>query len=417
MVKKAKHLNISFYYFKVLPKMITKNENNICWHEHMLRIKEARELAKTDGEGIKVVVLDCGVDYTHQTICDNFRDEKGWNPIYVETNDRLNAELKSLNFKLEYLSLAQQHFKIANIKRKLNKPDIDKIKNELECLQKSLKLECKLNDANKRKNEIQLRGLHDPMPLTGDTHGTTVARIITSLAPGITMYAVRIIDDDTEFNELYAELRALKYCTARNADIVNMSFGIQEHSKRLQTKYTQLVKNNMTFVASAGNEMFGAHFPSSYRNVLSVASVDCFGFHSNFSNVWAGIGVSAPGQKIFLKSGDSYEMIGSGTSFAAPMVSGVLAIGKSMLRKNDKTWLPGELESILKETACNPYNRPTKTLNCMLSQWVDKYDSAQEYFKKSQDYPDKKLTKSMYGAGIVRADKFIKKLKEYKGIK
>ena len=69
-------------------------------------------------------------------------------------------------------------------------------------------------------------------------------------------------------------------------------------------------------------------YPASYPEVLSVGAVGPDGI-ANFSNTTSKVDVSAPGQDIISTGGDGYIGQLEGTSFAAPYVTGVAALIKS----------------------------------------------------------------------------------------
>jgi len=123
---------------------------------------------------------------------------------------------------------------------------------------------------------------------------------------------------------------AVKYAKDNGADIANNSWGGGGYDQALKDAIEDFGK---PFIAAAGNESLDndlkAHYPSSYdcSNIISVASVDNTGLMSDFSNYGiTSVDVAAPGGYIASTyPGSSYAWM-SGTSMAAPHVSGIAAL-------------------------------------------------------------------------------------------
>jgi serine protease len=83
---------------------------------------------------------------------------------------------------------------------------------------------------------------------------------------------------------------------ARNADIVNMSFGGPGYSQTLQNAVRDARGQGVILVASAGNENSSeASFPASLDGVISVAAVDLNSRKATYSNFGPSIDLAAPG--------------------------------------------------------------------------------------------------------------------------
>jgi subtilisin family serine protease len=119
---------------------------------------------------------------------------------------------------------------------------------------------------------------------------------------------------------------------------VNMSLA-GPHSAGLKRAVRRALFNNILLVTSAGNESRNLDegdepsFPARYRlpHIVSVAAVDQFGNLSSYSNYGEQtVSLAAPGDDIYstvprYMAGVSYGYL-SGTSMAAPHVSGVAAL-------------------------------------------------------------------------------------------
>lgn len=175
---------------------------------------------------------------------------------------------------------------------------------------------------------------NDPTDTFG--HGCGVAGVIAAnsnngvgiagVAPNVTIMPLRVLDSSGIGN--YANISAaIIYATDNGADIINLSLAGTTFSQIMADAVNYAVERGVTVVASAGNQASdGIFYPAAFPSVISVGSVDPDLNQSSFSNFGANVDIYAPGRDILTTSinGD-YEFM-SGTSFAAPMVAGLLAI-------------------------------------------------------------------------------------------
>jgi subtilisin family serine protease len=189
----------------------------------------------------------------------------------------------------------------------------------------------------------------DPFPMNESFHGTHVAGIIgavtnnslgvAGVSPHVTIMPLQTADprhpgeDDT-----YSVIQAIIYADQHGASIVNMSFGGHQYDDLL---YQAMKNSTMLFVCAAGNDGTNndltPDYPASYGlpNIISVAASDSNGNLANFSNYGpASVDLAAPGVDIastFYQYGQGYGYVyASGTSMAAPFVSGVAALVKAV---------------------------------------------------------------------------------------
>lgn len=124
--------------------------------------------------------------------------------------------------------------------------------------------------------------------------------------------------------------------TAR-AKIINLSFGSPDDCTTIFGAVQVAFAKGSLVVAAAGNEFAQGNpviYPAAYPHVLSVAALDGALQASGFSSENTAVDVSAPGVDIPLAIPGAFDTedgavdgvtVGSGTSFAAPFVSGAAA--------------------------------------------------------------------------------------------
>ena len=134
---------------------------------------------------------------------------------------------------------------------------------------------------------------------------------------------------------------------ARPADIINLSLGGEGFSQLAQDLYREVREAGILLVASAGNEGTDTpSYPAAYDGVIAVAAVDAQREATTYSNFGPHIDIAAPGGDTsadltgdgfpdgILSTGRSGEDFAytflQGTSMAAPHVSGILALMKSI---------------------------------------------------------------------------------------
>jgi serine protease len=184
-----------------------------------------------------------------------------------------------------------------------------------------------------------------------DGHGSFVAGIVaakgsnaqgvTGVAPNAKIMPVKVLDCEGAGTAL-AATQGVLYAAKAGAKVINISFGSVEDSLTLRAAIAEAHdRYGVTIVAAVGNSAAASiNYPARDENVIAVSAGDHRNASSkaSFSNWGPGVAVTVPGVDIASTlpaelcgagwscvSGQPYAL-GSGTSFAAPLVSGAAAL-------------------------------------------------------------------------------------------
>jgi subtilisin family serine protease len=189
-----------------------------------------------------------------------------------------------------------------------------------------------------------LNGDTDPSDEAG--HGTHVAGIVGARGDNHTgivgvnwsarLMALKFMNEHGEGSTADAAA-AIDYAVDAGAKVINASWGGPNFSQALWEAVARAADHDVLFVAAAGNEGDNAdnspEYPAAFElpNVVSVAASDVHDHLLDFSNYGSkSVDIAAPGDEIYSTvpasvDGDGYTTF-SGTSMAAPFVSGAAAL-------------------------------------------------------------------------------------------
>ncbi len=149
----------------------------------------------------------------------------------------------------------------------------------------------------------------------------------------------------------------LKVAVDLGAVVINMSFGTPASSadKNGPPPHQRVIDyadhNGCILVAAAGNSALEEdYFPARHEKVIAVGALDRDLRRARFSTYGKHIALSAPGVRIIGTGLRGYQM-NSGTSFAAPFVTGVAALLASRARRAGRTLNSAQAKRILIESA------------------------------------------------------------------
>ena len=181
-------------------------------------------------------------------------------------------------------------------------------------------------------------------------HGTHVAGTIAAngkilgVAPSARMLVVKVLDDHGSgtYQGITAGLkyvREWKGPQGQRVNVVNMSLGGPEPDKEMYGEIIRTINSGILVVCAAGNEGDGSQetkeiaFPAYYDQTIAVGAVNLQTRVANFSNTNDRIDLVAPGVETYSTyPGGKYVKL-SGTSMAAPHISGAAALIYSRYKK------------------------------------------------------------------------------------
>lgn len=212
-------------------------------------------------------------------------------------------------------------------------------------------------------NDVELRNYIDLVPgyeeclpyyidITG--HGSAVAGIIaaednekgiTGINPNVDLYSARVLDENNAAPASRV-IEAIYWAIEQDVDIINMSFGMKEDSQALHHAIKDAYNHGILLVAAAGNHGT-VEYPAAYEEVVAVGAVDSEGAVCENSARGEQVELVAPGEKVASTGAFDGTLICSGTSMAAPHVTGVA----SLLWEKDQTVSAGFIRALLKASA------------------------------------------------------------------
>lgn len=315
-----------------------------AWGVDQIKAKAAWQISK--GAGVKVAMIDSGIDYNHPSL---------WKNIWVD-----NQNVKDNNYD-GFVSLDDADIN-AN-----GKIDSDYYENEI---QTSF-------NGNIFGDYYESSSVESPED--GFGHGSHVAGIIAAknsdsedfngVASEAKLIAIKIFDNQGRFTSVTELLRGIRSSIIDGAKVINASIGGSYYSKLEEDTYKLADSLGVVVVAAAGNSNsnndYQPVYPASYETVLSVAASDKTDSIAPFSNYGESVDISAPGSQIpstmnnqsylaerlplnFVKNISEEHGIWllSGTSMATPHVAGLTAL---ILSKNPEL-NPSQVREIIKNS-------------------------------------------------------------------
>lgn len=190
-------------------------------------------------------------------------------------------------------------------------------------------------------------------------HGTHVSGIAAATADNGTGIAgvgfhsrYMTVKVDDEEGRLVMAYEGIVYAADRGAKVINCSWGSPSGAGRFGRDIVDYATFNrdVLVVAAAGNDNNTVpYFPATYERVLSVAATNASDIKWSGSSFNPYVDISAPGATILSTFVNAIYISSSGTSMAAPAVSGAAAI----LRHHFPNYSARQTAAQLKVTADN----------------------------------------------------------------
>ncbi|SFB25373.1 MULTISPECIES: S8 family peptidase [unclassified Bacillus (in: firmicutes)] len=169
-------------------------------------------------------------------------------------------------------------------------------------------------------------------------HGTHVAGIVAAkqaatntfygIAPNAELFGLKVLNSDGDgyVSDIVA---AIDWSIANDMDIINMSLGLYEPVFALEDAVNRAYSQGIIVVAAAGNDggVNTVNYPAKYKSVISVSALDQKDIIADFSSTGREVEISAPGDRIYSSYLGGFAYL-SGTSMAAPHVTGIIALYK-----------------------------------------------------------------------------------------
>lgn len=188
-------------------------------------------------------------------------------------------------------------------------------------------------------------------------HGTAVAGVAAALTDNsIGVAGIGWLNDilpvkvytSTGSTTCSAITNGIIWAADHGAKIINMSFGGPSECNGEKSAVDYAWGKGAVLVAAAGNDSsITPNYPAAYSNVIGVASTDPDDALSSFSNYGSWLSVAAPGRNLWTTYNTGLYSGFSGTSAAAPVVSGIAGL----ILSANPTLSNSQVRSIIEQNA------------------------------------------------------------------
>lgn len=174
-------------------------------------------------------------------------------------------------------------------------------------------------------------------------HGTHVAGIIAAnnntfgtigVAPAASLYAIKVLDERGE-GSTSTLIAGVEWAIKQKLNILNISITSPIYEPAMEEVMQKAYNAGTLIVGAAGNtgppvsgNDSSVEYPAKFDSVIAVSSIDEYDKIDSQSSVGKEVELTAPGVKIYSTYPDSDYTTSSGTSMAAPYVSGMAALYK-----------------------------------------------------------------------------------------
>lgn len=345
-------------------------------------------LGNKEGENISIETLEITRIYRSYKDEDNLSKEK--KKLYKQAKKLYKKELRMTNFQKKTFERFKNKYNTtyANITEALGKDtitvqDLDSLKEHNKKLKKDIKVQYRFvkygfsssifdefDDMISEKLDYQLNLDFNPREIIGDDvtslssangnnnvygpeafHGTFVAGIIAAerdneigingIANNVKIMALKVVPNGDERDKDVA--KAIRYAVDNGARVINMSFGKQlsPYKNLVDEAILYAEENGVLLVHAAGNDGFNIDKVKQYptKNVSETKQISTWitagassmnnnkAFAASFTNYGKEmVDLFAPGVRVKSLAPENKYEVADGTSFSAPVVSGVAAL-------------------------------------------------------------------------------------------
>lgn len=295
-----------------------------------IRLPETRTYTSLCGAGVTVAIIDTGVDPEHELLKD----------VLVHGYDFVHGEA---GFGSEWRMLDQSVTAIVeqSVTAIVEQSEIVMLAGQAELMFSSNAVAPIATPTA----IATLEGLDLP-PFFG--HGTMVAGLVRLVAPQASIMPLQVFDANGAA-QVYDIVDAIYYAVDHGADVINMSFSLEEPSRELRRALKYARDRNVVCVAAAGNQGERTQvYPAGHHGTMGIAATTADDELSPFSNFGPQlVTIAAPGSGVVSSYPGGLLAAGWGTSFSTPLVAGTAALLRSV-------GLPGwVIKMVIRET-CEP---------------------------------------------------------------
>ena len=177
------------------------------------------------------------------------------------------------------------------------------------------------------------------MPYDDNGHGTYTSGImaaefnnstgVAGVCWGCRVLPVKVLDSQGGGN-VSDFARGMRWAVDHGARVINVSAGVEYTTKTMSDAVQYALQHNVVVVASAGNTPDGKpRWPAAYDGVIAVSASDRNDVIADFASYGDFLDLTAPGVDILSSVWSQGRLTyawGSGTSSAAPFVSGAAGL-------------------------------------------------------------------------------------------
>ncbi|MFN8587303.1 MAG: S8 family serine peptidase [Candidatus Eisenbacteria bacterium] len=158
-------------------------------------------------------------------------------------------------------------------------------------------------------------------------HGTHVAGIVSIVAPDAMLLVGRVLDADGQ-GDVLAVAAGIRWAVRSGAQVINLSLGTLTHSDAIQNALEYAEDRHVTVIASAGNwgAENPQEFPARSSHAIAVAASDATRHPAAFTSFGSFVALAAPGVAVRSAYPGGTYRLWSGTSMSAPFVTGTAAL-------------------------------------------------------------------------------------------